>query len=41
MKDKRKGPAEMLFSIYTSEAAYLKQNVIEVIPDGRKSLVYE
>ncbi len=41
MKDKRIGPAKMLESIYNNELMYLRQNIIEVIPDGRNSLKYQ
>lgn len=40
LKDKRFAPAQMLESIYNNELAYLKQNIVEVIPDGRNSLKY-
>ena len=34
------GPAQMLESIYSNELAYLRQAIIEVIPDGRNALKY-
>lgn len=40
MKDRKYGPAQMLESIYNSELAYLRQAIVEVIPDGRTSLRY-
>jgi hypothetical protein len=40
VKDKKLGPAQMLESIYSNEIAYLRQNAVEVIPDGRSSLKY-
>jgi hypothetical protein len=40
MKDKKYGPAQMLESIYNNELMYLKQNTVEVIPDGRNDLTY-
>jgi hypothetical protein len=40
-KDKKQGPAQMLEAIYLNELAYLRQNVVEVIPDGRTSLKYQ
>lgn len=39
-KDRKYGPAQMLESIYNNEMVYLRQNVIEVIPDGRSRLKY-
>ena len=41
IKDKKQGPANMLASLHNSELAYLKQNVIEVIPDGLSNQRYE
>jgi hypothetical protein len=41
IKDKKFAPAHILESIYFSELAYLKQNVVEVIPDGLQSLKYQ
>jgi hypothetical protein len=40
-KDKKSGPASMIESIYNSELNYLRQNTIEVIPDGRSELKYQ
>uniref|UniRef100_A0A6M3K968 Uncharacterized protein n=1 Tax=viral metagenome TaxID=1070528 RepID=A0A6M3K968_9ZZZZ len=40
-KDRKYGPAQMLESIYNNELAYLRQNVIEIVPDGRGSLKYQ
>jgi len=40
-KDRKYGPAQMLESIYNNELAYLRQNVVEVIPDGRNALKYQ
>ena len=39
-KDRKYGPAQMLESIYSNELAYLRQAIIEVIPDGRNALRY-
>ena len=39
-KDRKYGPAQMLDSIYGNELAYLRQAVVEVIPDGRNDLKY-
>jgi len=39
-KDRKYGPAQMLESIYNNELAYLRANIVEVIPDGRASLKY-
>ena len=39
-KDRKYGPAQMLESIYSNELAYLRQAIIEVIPDGRNALKY-
>lgn len=39
-KDRKYGPAQMLESIYNNELAYLRQAIVEVIPDGRNSLKY-
>ncbi len=39
-KDRKYGPAQMLESIYNNELVYLRQNVIEVIPDGRNAMKY-
>jgi hypothetical protein len=41
MKDRKTGPAAMLESIYENELNYLKQHVVEVIPDGRNSLKFQ
>jgi hypothetical protein len=38
-KDKRPGPAAILESIIEGELAYLKQNVVDVIPDGSNTLL--
>jgi hypothetical protein len=35
IRDKKNGPAKMLENMYSNEIAYLRQNVIEIIPDGR------
>ena len=40
IKDRKYGPAQMLESIYNNELAYLKQSIVEVIPNGRNSLQY-
>lgn len=40
IKDRRAGAAQMIENIYNNELAYLRQNVVEVIPDGRNSLKY-
>ena len=40
MKDRKYGPAQMLGSIYANELAYLRQSVVEVIPDGRNAVRY-
>lgn len=40
-KDRKYGPAQMLESIYNNELAYLRQSIVEVIPDGRASLKYQ
>ncbi len=37
-KDRKYGPAQMLESIYNNELAYLRQAIVEIIPDGRSSL---
>jgi hypothetical protein len=34
IKDEKLGPARMFESIYRGELAYLKRNVIDIIPDG-------
>lgn len=39
-KDRKNGPAQMLESIYNNELAYLRQNIVDVIPDGRNALKY-
>lgn len=39
-KDRKYGPAQMLEQIYNNELAYLRQAVVEVIPDGRANLKY-
>jgi hypothetical protein len=39
-KDRKYGPAQMLEAIYNNELGYLRQNMVEVIPDGRNSLKY-
>jgi hypothetical protein len=41
IKSKRLGPAQMLASIYSNEIMYLRHNVIEIIPDGKDSLIYK
>jgi hypothetical protein len=40
-KDKREGPASVIENIYNNELVYLRQNMVEIIPDARKSLVYQ
>jgi hypothetical protein len=40
-KDRRGGPATMVSSIYNNELAYLRQSIVEVIPDGRSSLKFQ
>jgi hypothetical protein len=40
-KSRRSGAASMLESIYNNELAYLRQNMVEVIPDGRNELKYQ
>jgi hypothetical protein len=40
-KDRKYGPMQMLESVYNSEISYLRQNVVEVIPDGRNFLKYQ
>jgi hypothetical protein len=40
-KDRRGGPATMIASIYNNELAYLRQSIVEVIPDGRSSLKFQ
>ncbi len=39
-KDRKYGPAQMLESIYNNELAYLRQAIVENIPDGRNDLKY-
>lgn len=39
-KEGRIGPAQLLETIYNQEIAYLRQTIVEVIPDGRSSLKY-
>lgn len=39
-KDRKYGPAKMLESIYSNELAYLRQSIVEVIPDGKNDLKY-
>lgn len=39
-KDRKFGPAKMLESIYSNELAYLRQSIVEVIPDGKNDLKY-
>ena len=39
-KDKKTGPASMIENIYNNELNYLRQNTVEVIPDGRGELKY-
>ncbi len=39
-KDRKYGPAQMLESIYNNELAYLRQAIVENIPDGRSDLKY-
>lgn len=40
-KDKSYGPAQMLESIFSNEITYLRQNIVEVLPDGRNNLNYQ
>lgn len=40
LKDKKYGPAQMLEQIYRNEFDYLRQVIVEVIPDGRSALKY-
>lgn len=40
-KDRKYGPAQMLEAIYNNELAYLRQAIVEVIPDGRNGLKYQ
>jgi len=40
-KDRKYGPAQMLQSIYNNELAYLRQALVEVIPDGRNAQKYQ
>jgi hypothetical protein len=39
-KDRKFGPAQMIESIYNNELTYLRQNVVEIIPDGKNDLKY-
>ncbi len=39
-KNKKEAPARMLESIYRNEIAFLRQNVVEIIPDGVDSFGY-
>lgn len=40
IKEKRLGAAQMLTAIYYNEIMYLRQNIVEVIPDGKSDLIY-
>lgn len=40
IKEKKLGAAQMLANIYFNEIAYLRQNIVEVIPDGKSDLIY-
>jgi hypothetical protein len=40
VKDNRDGPAQMLMNIYNNELAYLKQNMVDIIPDGKNDMKY-
>lgn len=40
-KDNKSAPARMLETIYTNELAYLRQSIVEVIPDGANSFKYQ
>jgi hypothetical protein len=40
VKDRKYAPAQMLENIYGNEIMYLRQNIIEVIPDGRNDQKY-
>jgi hypothetical protein len=39
-KNKQNGPAQLLNEINNGELEYLKQNIVDIIPNGRNSLVY-
>jgi hypothetical protein len=39
-KDRKYAPAQMLEDIYSNELAYLRNNIIEIIPDGRSTMKY-
>jgi hypothetical protein len=41
MKNKSISPAQMLNTIYEGELSYLRQNMVEVIPNGKDSQVYQ
>jgi hypothetical protein len=41
MKDRKYGPAQMIESKYFNELAYTRQNIVEIVPDGRGWLKYE
>lgn len=41
MKDRNYGPAALLLNMYSGDFDYIRQNIIEVIPDGRSDLRYE
>jgi hypothetical protein len=41
IKDKLYVPAMMLMSIYGNEFEFIRQNIFEVIPDGRDAMVYK
>ncbi len=40
-KDKKPSPGSMLETILNNELAYLKQNIVDVIPDGSNQLLYQ
>lgn len=40
-KDRKYGPVQMLSQIYENELMYLRQNIVEVMPDGRSELTYK
>jgi len=39
-KDRKVGPASMIEAIYNNELEYQRQNIVEVIPDGRNNIKY-
>lgn len=40
IREKRLAAAQMLASIYSSEVAFLRQNIVEVLPDGKNDIIY-